>query len=224
MHIDDEQRLLSVALGPPGDDRDQALERLIRYLEPVIRIRANRRLEAAKSPSQVRRADVDDLVQEVWLQLFADDFRVLRSWTPSRGRNLRSFVAMISTRFCIDLLRGRRLNPQREVTLGMEQLERDAGLVDELESRTTTRSFLEALVTSMRDILSKDGATLLQLMYLEGASPQEAAEQTGLPKTKIYNQRRRITELARKLARELTQGDRAMYEPPLPAPSKSQIS
>lgn len=216
MRIDEEQALLSTIFSSSGEARDEALSRLIRHLEPVIRIRANRRLEMAQGPSRIRRTDVDDLIQEVWLQLFADDFRVLRMWNPERGRNLRSFVAMVATRFCIDLLRGRRINPHREIMRGLEEIEQDAGLVDELESRAAARSLLEVLVISMRDILSKDGATLLQLMYLEGASPQEAAQKTGLPKTKIYNQRRRITELARKLARELTQVEQNISEGQIP--------
>ncbi|MEL7370700.1 MAG: hypothetical protein AAFN74_17405 [Myxococcota bacterium] len=196
-------RLVRTALDPQHPDRDTALHHLIRRLDPVLRIRANRAIETKRGDAGLARTDVDDLMQEIWAFLFAEDFRVLRTWDPTRGRTLRSYVGMIATRFCVDLLRGRRLNPQRELASELTALERDAALVDDLEVRTLTRCFLERLVAGMRDLLSKDGQALLDVMYLEGASPAEAEARTGLPRTKIYNQRRRITMLARQLAREL---------------------
>ena len=199
-----EEELLSAALSKAGAGRRAAILALLQYLEPVIRVRANRLLESKHGAAGLTRDQVDDLVQEVWAYLFADNARVLRSWDPKKGRNLRSFVAMVATRCCIDLLRGRRLNPYREVVTDHSEIERDAALVDSLETRAVSRSFLEWLVSSLRELLSEEGGLLLQVMYLEGASPEEAERQTGISRSKIYNQRRRISALARRLVKTET--------------------
>jgi len=41
------------------------------------------------------RQEVADLIQEVFMALFADDARVLRSWQPERGLSLDNFVGLV---------------------------------------------------------------------------------------------------------------------------------
>ncbi len=90
---DDVQR----ALG--GDE--PALSRLVAALTPVIQARVARSLllrrSGAASGRDIRQ-EVENLTQEIFLVLFADNGKVLRTWQPERGLTLLSFVGLVAER------------------------------------------------------------------------------------------------------------------------------
>src|ERR1051325_1872522 len=53
-------------------------------------------------------ADLQDLIAEVWLDLWRDDLKKLRAFEPARGLRLSNWIALISTRTTIDRLRTQR--------------------------------------------------------------------------------------------------------------------
>jgi hypothetical protein len=58
----------------------------------VVQSRAARALSRYRPRGRDTRQDVEDLVQEIYLALFEQDGRVLKSWDPDRGLSLRNFV------------------------------------------------------------------------------------------------------------------------------------
>ena len=60
------------------------------------------------------RQDVEDLAQDVFLRLFEENGRVLRSWDPARGLSLENFAGLVAERHAISTLRTGKRNPWRE--------------------------------------------------------------------------------------------------------------
>src|SRR5262245_39126253 len=98
-----------------GDD--QALNRLVAMLTPVIQSRVARGLlsrRVGSASGRNVRQEVEDLTQEVFLVLFADGGKVLRSWEPERGLTLPNFVGLVAERQTASILRSGKRNPWRE--------------------------------------------------------------------------------------------------------------
>lgn len=57
-----------------------------------------------------RAADVPDVLQEIFARLCRDDFRVLRTFDPSKGR-LSAWLAVLAARAAVDHLRKHRAAP-----------------------------------------------------------------------------------------------------------------
>src|SRR5687768_1618744 len=60
------------------------------------------------------RQEVEDLTQEVFVALFADDARALRLWDPARGASLANFVGLLAEREVASILRSGRRSPWTE--------------------------------------------------------------------------------------------------------------
>src|SRR5258707_14864714 len=83
-------------------------------LTPVIHAGVARTLLARRSllaGGRNVREEVKDLSQDVFLALFADDARVLRSWQPERGLSLENFVGLVAERLAVSILRSQRRSP-----------------------------------------------------------------------------------------------------------------
>jgi len=77
---------------------EPALSDLVDRLTPVVQMRVGRCLLRQRPPGMKRnvRQEVEDLTQEAFLMLFADDGKVLRSWNPQQGLSLPSFVGLVA--------------------------------------------------------------------------------------------------------------------------------
>ncbi|HEY2737525.1 MAG TPA: hypothetical protein VGK45_03920, partial [Thermoanaerobaculia bacterium] len=83
------------------------------------------------------RQEVEDLTQEMFLLLFAENGKVLRSWQPERGLTLLNFVGLVTERRTASILRTGRRNPWQE----------DPTLIEDLD-RTSPESGPEEIVAS----------------------------------------------------------------------------
>src|SRR6185503_6782407 len=106
---------LAAARDQGGRSRDGlALERLVQLLTPVIQARVARTLYRrrwGRGGGYNVRQDVEDLTQDVFLKLFANDGRVLRSWRQERGLSLENFIGLVAEFHTISYLRSGRRNP-----------------------------------------------------------------------------------------------------------------
>src|SRR5688572_8174579 len=114
---DSSRPLLTLALG--GDAA--ALRRIVATMTPVIRARVGRVLlrrgmfAAGDGPERLQ-----DLVQDVFMELFRDDARVLRAWNPARGLSLANWVGLIAEQRAAAWFRGRSRR-QRVADLPFEE-------------------------------------------------------------------------------------------------------
>jgi RNA polymerase sigma-70 factor (ECF subfamily) len=199
-------RLLRDALG--GERR--ALRAFVATMSPVIQARVARAMLRTRrrddSPRDIRQ-EVEDVTQEVFGALFADDGRVLRTWEPARGLSLANFVGLVADRHVASILRSGRRNPFREVPEEIDMIEPhtepDPGFEPQLESRRT----LERLLDRMRASLSTRGLELFQRLYVEEEPVDAVASAMGMTREAIYAWRNRVSKHVQAFARELHDDD-----------------
>src|SRR5688572_11436679 len=85
-----------------------AIEALVVELSPVVQARVAAALYRCGHSS---RQELEDLTQEILMDLFTGEGRVLSSWDPERGLSLASFVGLVAQRQVYSRLRSRRRSP-----------------------------------------------------------------------------------------------------------------
>lgn len=188
--LDDLERALA---GDPA-----AILELVDHLTPVIQARVARSL-LRRSHLQAYdvRQEVEDLSQEVFVSLFADDARVLRSWDPERGLSLLNFVGFVAERQVASILRTGKRNPWKEDPTLTEELDGMDPAIDPHEAMVS-RDGLQRLLRRLEEQLSPLGRRLFDLIYLREHTVAEVACETGLGNDAIYTWRSRLRRLARK--------------------------
>lgn len=185
---------------------DSEDSRLVARLTPVIQARVARTLLARRSRLASGcniRQDVEDLTQEIFLLLFANDARVLRSWQAERGHSLENFVGLIAERYVISYLRsGKRTHFKEDLVLD-EDL--DSGSLDPgPEEAAASREQLRLLLDRLREKLSPLGQRLFELLFVQEMSPEETMAASGLSAAAVYAWRSRLRRLARELLADMS--------------------
>jgi RNA polymerase sigma factor (sigma-70 family) len=192
--------LLLQALG--GEPR--AERRLVEELTPTIRASVARELFLRRRRSHgSHEQDVEDITQTVLLRLFTDGGRTLKAWNPARGRELKSFVALLAQRRTLTVLRSRRQSRWGEDPVVTEDLDMNPAEANGPESCAISRDMLAALFAAVRGRLSPRGATLFQLLFVEALETEEVCAETGLNPAAVYQWRRRLRQTVEEVAAEL---------------------
>jgi len=183
-----------------------ALNRLIAALTPVVQARVARALlarRALRAGGRNMRQDVEDLTQEIWIALFANGARVLRSWQVERGLSLENFVGLVSERHVASFLRSGRRNPRREELATGEEIEvtTDAPGPEEI---TAGREHLRLLLERLMAALSPLGRQVFEILFVRELSLPEAIAASGLSADALYAWRSRIRKLAHDLQLDLS--------------------
>lgn len=193
--------------GATAGDRG-AVGRLVEMLTPVIQARVARSLlrhRAGAARNRNIRQEVQDLTQEIFLLLFAEDGRVLRTWEPERGLSLVNFVGLIAERRTASLLRSGRRSPwQDETSLADDQ--DFAAAESGPEEIATSRQQLEQLLRRLTEELSPLGRHLFNLLFVRDLPPEEVVAATGMTRDAVYAWRSRLRRLARRLVSAKSNG------------------
>lgn len=192
--------LLAAALA--GDE--QALARLVDRLTPVIQARVARAVLARLGGGAASgvRSQVEDLTQEVFLLLFAERGRVLRTWQPERGLSLENFVGLVACRRAISLLRtGRSEAWTQDPTF--DEVQEEPSPEADPETQAASRQELRLLLERLREELSPLGWRLFDLLLIRGRGVEEVERATGMSRDALYAWRSRLRHLARRLRQEL---------------------
>ncbi|MEL6341188.1 MAG: sigma-70 family RNA polymerase sigma factor [Myxococcota bacterium] len=196
----DHARVLAALAG----DRAQ-IQSLVETLAPVIHARVARVLVGfgASQRSRDIRFDVEDLTQDVFAALFADDGRILKTWSPERGLSLKNFAGMVAHRHAISMLRSSKRQSWREapsLDAELEALLAGASNPETPESTVSSRETLRGIVEQLRKRLSPRGYELFWLLIVEQRAPAELSEQTGLSVDALYMWRSRLLRSAKEAA------------------------
>jgi RNA polymerase sigma-70 factor (ECF subfamily) len=149
------------------------------------------------------RQDVDDLAQDVFLRLFDEDGRVLRSWQPERGLSLENFVGLVAERQSISFLRTGKRNPWREEEADEEAIEAlPSGQVEPGEE-VASADFMARLHERLRETLTPLGMRLFELLYVEERTVDEVCAATTLSADAVYAWRSRLRRTAQGLCSQL---------------------
>ncbi|MCH9648231.1 MAG: hypothetical protein K0U98_08330 [Deltaproteobacteria bacterium] len=185
-----------------GDE--EALEHLVDWLTPVVQVRVARSLlrNDRHQHGQDIRSIVEDIVQEVFVTLFAADARVLRQWQPDKGLSLANFVGLVAERRVQAVLRSARRNPWTEEPTELMQLESQAPDPGP-EEVTASREGLEVLLARLKEDLSPLGWKIFQLIFVLERSVPEVIRETSLSADAVYAWRSRLRRRARDLSLDL---------------------
>jgi RNA polymerase sigma-70 factor (ECF subfamily) len=187
-----------------------ALARLVEELTPVIQARvAHALLRWGRSGRSIR-PEVEDLTQEVFCALFAEEGKLLRSWDPSRGLSLKNFVGLIAYRQALSVLRSRKRSGWAEVPAKDELFESEAaragGREADIEQALVTKDVLQRLYAAMSEQLSPLGRQLFELLFVEERSVNEVCGVMDMTPDAVYAWRSRLPRLARSLLGQILNG------------------
>jgi RNA polymerase sigma factor (sigma-70 family) len=173
-------------------ENTDALGRLACALTPVIRSSARRVLLRSAARRRCLSNEIEDITQDVLEQLFSHDARLLRTWDPSRGRDLAGFVALISRRIAISSLRGRARHRFSGDALDAVHIER-AGVQrenpeDALGSLQTARQVCTVVSAS----ISGRTSDVFRMLFLEDRDAQDVSHELGISIESVYAHHHRL--------------------------------
>ena len=184
--------LLQEALG--GDRA--AAETLVRRLMPVVRGRVLRAL------SRVRRRgggpDVDDLVQEVWIALFADSGKKLLAFDAERAVSLEGYVGMLTERELVTSWRKRAAKKRGGHLVSVPMDEATPAPGPDPEAMITSRDLAARLGVHLSEALPDRGQLVLQYAFQDGRPAPEVAQILGVQVQVVYNWQHKIRSLAKR--------------------------
>lgn len=183
----------------------ERMDALVAALAPVVHTRAARAMLRRKQQSRGRdlRADLEDLVQEVFAALFAREGRALRQWDPSRGLTFVGFVGFLAEREVGMLMRTGKRNPWTEDPTMDDRLVYLSGQDETTLERIESRDMLERVADRLRERLSPRGREYFRLLYVDNLSVQDTADSTGTTTQALYAWRSRLTKMLRELRNEI---------------------
>jgi DNA-directed RNA polymerase specialized sigma24 family protein len=189
-----------------------SLRMLVDFLMPVVQSRAARALSRYRPRGRDSRQDVEDLVQEIYVALFENDGRVLKSWDPERGLSLRNFVGLVSQRTAHGILRSGRRTPWPDDPTDPTDMENlDETSRDPLP-HIHSRAELSRLMDRLTEELSPRGLTLFYRLCVNQEDVRAVAQSTGMTEQAVYAFRKRLERTARDIAQELAEPDEPRRE------------
>ena len=197
-----------------------ALSWMLDELTPVVQSRAARALLRynAKSNKRSIQQEVEDLTQEIFLWLFENDSRILRSWLPEQGVPLSGFVGFIAHRKAMGIMRSQKRSPWTEEPTLAEELEHrktpnqdtnfsyaqlSSTSSEDPEDKIASRQMLQLVIDELNDSLSPLGRFLFSLLYVEQRSVDEVGLQLGMTKNALYAWRSRLGRISREIVNQI---------------------
>lgn len=185
----------------------EATRALVDDLTPIIQSRAARALlrrrngKGGKSIAQ----DVEELTQEVFLVLFADGARILRTWDREKGASLRTFVGLVAEREIADILASGRRRPWNDRT-SEEPTEAQIGAAPDAEGAVAAKEMYAQLSARLREELSPQGYALFEMLLVDEVAVEDAMSRTGMSRDAIYQWRSRLPKIIRRIVEALSSG------------------
>lgn len=177
-----------------GDEA--AAKRLSDRLAPVITARVRRLLARQR---KLGPNDLQDLVSEVWLSLFDDDWRRLRSYQPDKGASLEGYVGLIAEREAINRLE--HLATQKRgggiEHTGDEAAHNVPSIDPDPEQVSSAHELATALDKHLWAELPERGRMVLRYLYHDGRDVTEVATILAVQAQVVYNWQHKIRQLAR---------------------------
>jgi RNA polymerase sigma factor (sigma-70 family) len=197
------QDLVLSALGGDG----VAIRQMVGALTPVIHARVGRTLLRRRAHlAGGGRERLDDLVQDVFVELFRDGGRALRAWDPARGLSLANWVGLIAEQRASAALRGRKRDLAADLPLD-DAPEEQASPEYDPEATVFARDKLERLLDLLRAELSPLGLQLFHALIAEQEPIPSVSARLGMSTSAVQawssRLKRRIAELMAELSVDL---------------------
>jgi|SoiMethySBSTD1v2_1073268.scaffolds.fasta_scaffold263822_1 RNA polymerase sigma-70 factor (ECF subfamily) len=133
-----------------------------------------------------------DAVEEIYatfsLKLLANDKHKLRSFEPSRGNKLGTWLGMLATHCAYDYLRGLRREPSAVCLTEAEHLSSEHQDPCESAMLSERAKLVQGLLADFSD---KD-RQFVALYYGDGLTPEHVAERLGISVKTVYSKKHKI--------------------------------
>ena len=144
------------------------------------------------------RQEVQDLVQDVFVILFRENGKTLRTWREDGGRKFGSFVRLVAKRRVLSLMRTRSKNPWPDDPMDHASLDRRSSGSD-FEASVHFKEEFDALWEKLERWFGEDDHRLFRLFFVEGLSIGEVESVTGKSRQTLYSWRRELRRFAREV-------------------------
>lgn len=198
----------------------EALSWLLEELTPEVKNRAARALlrYSAKSQGRSIHQEVEDLTQEIFLWLFENGGKILKSWNPKHGVPLVGFIGFVADRKVMGIMRTQKRSPWTEeptIADELEQRQNPLGQRDDLsgmpaqqnpkdpEHQIASKELLQLVVDRLNESLSPLGKYLFSLLYVEQRSVEEVGQHMGMTSDAVYAWRSRLGRKSREVLNQI---------------------
>lgn len=211
MTSDEDRALVLRAL----EGRPEDVRALLARIGGVVQARAARALFRRRGGSgRDARQEVEDMAQEVFLALFADDGKVLRAWDHERGLSLENFVGLVAEREVSGRMRSGKRNPWRDDPIDGDALDRVESEGATAEASLLTRDVLTKVAERLREELSTRGLELFYRLLIDEEPLADVCAATGLTKDAAYAWKSRLSRRVREIVLELAESMSKLGLPP----------
>lgn len=177
-----------------------AKNELALHLEPAIVAEVGRALRPAAAPEGHNwRQQVMDLVQEVYIALFANDGQLLRRWDPSRGMSLRSFAGLVAFRHVLSALRTKRRNPYEARATEGAALDEQRGRAPDAEHHAASREQLAAVLSALHEQFSERDELLFRMLVVDEVDTDTVCAVADMTRGAVYAWRARLNKRIEKI-------------------------
>ncbi len=154
--------------------------------------------------------DLEDLVSGTALNLVKDDYKKLRTFDPSRGYKLSSWVGLIATNTAHDALR-RRTPIESPLTASLEDPESgvDPAADGETAEEKLAREDRAKVLKQAMAQLGPSDRLFVQYYFEHEMEPEDIARLMGISINTVYSRKNKVRE---KLKRILLEGQAAVGE------------
>ena len=195
----DTPRTLLKKIAELSNGADEAVwKELIELYAPALRLFVKLR------DSNLPDADVEDVVQEVFIKLV----EVLRhqAYDNARGR-FRAYLAVMVRRILVDRYRRRMARPDMNAAAAIEELDResnspDAGTILDAKWRLACHLAAERHVLE-KSAISEQSREVYRLATAEGMRPSAIAKQLGIKENAVRRIKSRVTAMVEAIERTL---------------------
>lgn len=166
---------------------------LLRRLTPVIQARLRLHIQGRESTAQM-----DDLVQDVWVALLENKARLLLAYDPSRGASFEGYVGGIALRVACNHRRVAHAAKRGggALTLVIDKTAEPISPEPSPIDRAEQRELVASLRTHLLNELPVRGQLVLGHLFGDGRTPQQTAHVMGVNVQVVYNWQHRIRKLA----------------------------
>jgi DNA-directed RNA polymerase specialized sigma24 family protein len=179
--------------------RDGADASFVRAMTPIVRHRVARALRRHGAKNGADTGDLQDLTQEVWASLFANEGRALRGFSVSGGLSLENFVGLIAYRRAVSLLRARTAH---ELAVALDARFEPATANASPEARAASRELVREVLARLGPKLSTRDLALFEGLFLREAAIDELYR-AGMKANAVHTWKSRLTRRARAVLDEL---------------------
>ena len=179
-------------IGPLLDGDRRAVSAFVRVMTPIVQARAAKAMRGFAVEGSRARQELEDMVQDTFLALFANESKLLRGWDPDRGLSFQNFVGLIAYRLALSKLRTQKSNPFNADPTMDEELEQGQEPEPAFDTALAQRDLMVKVVARVRAKLSPLGLSLFTALIIEEREIEDVMMEESMSRDALYAWRSRL--------------------------------